>query len=135
MVKSYVMQAKHLAQLRVIYDNGIPYHFNNEDDVNKIKAIITENAVKLEYGIPESGIAYLRINVLVKDSADGKLITCSGGALTSEKVDIQLEQMKQIAIETYSDKVIKEQKLTVSILNEWERYSLVFDLILTMNNK
>lgn len=128
MSHAYAMVARHLMKISTCFDNGIPYHYTDPVRVNEIKDIVKRCATKLDYGLPTSGTAHLRLNYVVKEGAIKESWSHGGGVLTSEDVDAQVEAICQRVLAANPGKVIKSTQLTCSILNEWERYVVVFDL-------
>lgn len=129
---AYAMVAKHLMSICQSFDNGIPYHFTDPNKVNEIKALVTKCATHLDYGLPSCGTAYLRMNVIIKEFPNKESWQYSGGVLTHHDVDAQIEAACERALSANPGKVIKDRLLTCHILNEWERYSVVFELVITV---
>lgn len=129
---AYAMVAKHLMAIRQSFDNGIPYHFTDPAKVDEIKALVKRAATKLDYGMPTCGTAYLRMNTIVKEFPNKESWQYGGGVLTSEDVDAQIKAACDRTLAANPGKEIKGTTLTCHVLNEWERYSLVFELVITV---
>jgi len=132
MSHAYAMVAKHLTSISPTFDNAIPYHYTDPAKVDQIKSLVTKCAEKLDYGLPTCGTAHLRMNVIVKESPNKDTWQYSGGVLISHDVDAQIEAACERTLQANPGKEIKGTSLSCHILNEWERYSLVFELVITV---
>lgn len=132
MSHAFAMVAKHLMKIRTSFDNGIPYHFTEPSKVMEIKDLVSRCAERLDYSLPTSGTAHLRMNTIVKEFPNKESWQYGGGVLTSENIDAQIEEAKQRTLKANPGKVVRDVGLTCYILNEWERYSVVFELVITV---
>ena len=129
---AFAMTARHLMTIRRQFDNGIPYHFADLETVTAIKDLVKRAATKLDYNLPTSGTAHLRMNTIVKESPNKESWQYGGGVLTSEDLDAQIAAACDRTLAANPGKVLKGTTLTCHILNEWERYSVVFELVITV---
>lgn len=133
-VKSHAMVAKHLAKINQNFENGIVYHYTKPEQVEEIKDLVKRAAEPLDYGLPTSGTAHLRLNVIVKKTPDKLSWQYSGSCLTSPDLDLLVEQAKAVALANNPNNKIQSESLQCYILNEWERYSVVFELQINLED-
>lgn len=134
MAVSHVMTAAHLQKFQVKWDNGIPYHFTDPVRVKELSELVSKAAVPLDYGLPTSGTAFLRLNVTVKKNPNRDAWQLSGGAITKASVQESVDDAIANVIKANPDYVVKDTLLTAWVLNEWERYSVVFELVITIGS-
>lgn len=132
MSHAFAMTARHLMSIRQQFDNGVPYHFTDPKTVDDIKALVKRAATQLDYSLPTNGTAHLRMNTIVKESPNKESWQYGGGVLTSGDVDAQIADACKRTLANNPGKVVKGTTLACHILNEWERYSLVFELVITV---
>lgn len=135
MAISHVMTAAHLQRFQVKWDYGIPYHFTEPSRVQELVDLVTRTAVPCDYNIPTCGTAFLRMNTIVKEAPNKESWIYGGGALVTNDVQATIEAAKVRALESSPDKEIKGTTLTAYVLNEWERFSVVFELVITIGAK
>ncbi len=129
---AYAMTAKHLGIINQNFDNGIPYHYTDPKKVDEIKALVKKTATQLDYSLPTCGTAHLRLNTIIKEFPNKESWQYGGGVLTSEDVDAQIAMACERAMASKPGKVLKDTSLACYILNEFERYVVVFDLVITV---
>lgn len=132
MIQSYAFVAKHLTQLKPSYDCGVFYHFTTDDKVAEMKALVKRVAEPFDYSLPTCGTAHPRLNVIVKQFPNKESWQYSGGALTTPDVDALIDTARDVALHNNPNTRIKSETLTCSVLNEWERYAVVFELQLNL---
>lgn len=135
MAISHVMTAAHLQRFQVKWDYGVPYHFTDPSRVQELVDIVTRTAVPCDYNIPTCGTAFLRLNTIVKEFPNKESWIYGGGALTSPDVQGQIEAAKLRALLGQPGKEVKDTLLTANVINEWERFSVVFELVITVGAK
>lgn len=132
---SHVMTASHLQAIQKSFDNGIVYHITIPEKVEALKQLVNKYNRKLDYGMPTSGTAFLRLNYAIKQTPNKESWQMGGGALCYDTVDEQIAQVLSTLAEQRPDVEVTEQLLTAWIINEWERYSVVFELNITVKEK
>lgn len=135
MAVSHVMTAAHLQKFQVKWDYGVPYHFTEASRVQELVDLVTRAAVPCDYNIPTSGTAFLRLNTIIKEAPNKESWIYGGGALVSPDVKGHIEDAKRRAVAEQPDKEVKDTLLTAYVLNEWERFSVVFELVITIGAK
>lgn len=127
---AYAMVAKHLMKVKTVFECGIPHMFSDQAKVEELKALVKKCATQLDYTMPTFGMAHLRLNTIIKEFTNKESWQYGGGVLISGDVDAQIEAACQRALDANPGKAIKSKTLTCGIINEWERYSVVFELVI-----
>lgn len=135
MSHAFAMTARHLMSIRQQFDNCIPYHFTDPETVTAIKDLVKRAATRLDYSLPTSGTAHLRLNTIVKESPNKESWQYGGGVLTSEDLDAQIAAACERTLAANPGKEVKGTTLACHILNEFERYSVVFEVVITVGLK
>ena len=125
---SHVMTASHLKAIQSTFENGIPYHVTDSVEVQKLVEMVNKYARPFDPRLPELDQAFLRLNVNIRHKRNGEIHSRQGAALTqvsmTKEIDRVVEQIKtEDPNGTYNEPVLKAW-----ILNEWDRYSVVFEL-------
>jgi hypothetical protein len=132
---SHVMIASHLKALQTTFDNGISYHVTQPERVQELLALVDRYAKPFDPRIQESGTAFLRLNVTVKRAPNDLPWSMSGGALMQRSMTDEISQAVTLTETNNPNINVTEQQLTAWVLNEWDRYSVVFELVLTVKDK
>lgn len=135
MSKSRALTAAHLSKINQVFDNGIVYHYGDEVKVNEIIAIVDKYNRELDYGMPTSGTAFVRINTTVKRDKNSVPWAVTGGAMTHESIGAEVKHSIETVLKLNPEHVLTKQLLTVNIINEWDRYVVVFELYLDLDMK
>lgn len=135
MSKSRAMTASHLSKINQTFDNGIVYHYTVEEKVNEIIAIVDKYNRILDYSMPTSGTAFVRINTTVKRDKNSAPWTITGGAMVRESIGAEVEHSIAEVLKQNPEHALTKQLLTVNIVNEWDRYVVVFELQLDLDMK
>lgn len=135
MSRSRAMTASHLNKINLTFDNGIVYHYSVEEKVKEIVAIVDKYNHELDYGMPTSGTAFIRINTTVKRDKNSVPWTVTGGAMVRETISSEVEHAIAEVLKLNPEHTVTKQMLTVHILNEWDRYVVVFELLLDLDIK
>lgn len=125
---SHVVDTKVLLKLSHDFENGIWYHFNDEKKVEEITKLISENAVPLTYDKATVDVAYLRLNLVVTKARGNEPSQTQGGAVTQPNVSAELDNVVDALFKSNPAFKLVDRKTKVSILNEWGRHSVVFEL-------
>lgn len=133
MINSYAMTAAHLLKFQTQWSTGVPYHFTYPDKVQELVDLVTRAAEPLSYDTPTCGTAFLRLNYIIKEAPNKESWQYGGGALTSNDVTAHIERLKTTIVP--DGKELKDTQLTAWIVNEWERFSIVFELVLIVGDK
>lgn len=127
MAQSHVILANHLMGISSTFDNGVVYYYTHTKQIAQLVELVRKNAQPLDYGIPTSGTVFLRLNYKVR-SKEIPTPLIGGGAITQPDVAMEiLDVIKQVS-ESNPGRIIEEGNLSATILNDWGRYSLVFEL-------
>ena len=134
-MKSRVMTASQLSSINQSFDNGIVYHYGVEEKVQEIIKIVDKYNRVLDYGMPTSGTTFIRINTTVKRDQNSAPWAISGGAMVRESISAEVEQSIENTLKLNPEHEIVKQLMTVNIINEWDRYVVVFELYLDLELK
>ena len=134
-MKSRVMTASHLSAINPTFDNGIVYHYGVEEKVNEVIKIVDKYNRVLDYGMPISGTAFIRLNTTVKRDQNSAPWAISGGAMVRETIGAEVEHSIENILSLNPGYVVAKQLLTLNIVNEWDRYVIVFELYLDLELK
>lgn len=132
---SHVMTASHLTKIQPTFDNGICYHITVPERVDELTAMVNKYARPFDPKMPEAGTAYIRLNTTTKKSPNSESWQISGGALVVNSIDDQIESAKALVLTNNPEHEIVDTLVTAWILNEWDRFSLVFELYVTIKAK
>ena len=135
MSKSRVMTASQLNAINPSFDNGIVYHFGVDTKVQEIIKIVDRYNRVVDHGMPVSGTAFIRINTTVKRDKNSAPWAITGGAMTRESIGAEVEHSIETVLQLNPEHEIAKQLLTVNIVNEWDRYVVVFELYLDLELK
>ncbi len=132
---SHAMTASHLKAIQSSFDNGICYHITVPEKVDELLKLVDKYAKPLDYGVPTCGTAFLRLNTTIKKDPNKDPWQMSGGALTQDSMTREVEDRIKTILDANPDYEVADRSLTAWVLNEWERYSVVFELMLTVKEK
>lgn len=132
---SHVMTASHLTEITPVFDVGVVYHFTDQAKVNQLLGLVDKYARPYGPHVMEKGTAFLRLNTNIKRANLSAPWSMMGGALSCPSMSDEIaNQLKQIT-KNHPDFEIVDQLLTAWIINEWDRYSVVFELNVTVKDK
>lgn len=132
---SHVMTTSHLTKIQPIFDNGICYHITVPERVAELTTLVNKYARPFDPSLPEAGTAYLRLNTTTKKSPNSESWQMGGGALVVNSIDDQIESAKAAILSANPEHEIADTLVTAWILNEWDRFSVVFELYVTLKAK
>jgi hypothetical protein len=129
------MTAKHLAEINPNFDIGVVYHLTEASKVDQLLVLVDKYARPYGPHVMEKGTAFLRLNINIRRANNSAPWSMTGGALSrssmSEEIAVQLQSI-EANNPTFE---ITNKLLTAWVLNEWDRYSVVFELNVTVEDK
>ena len=135
MQHSRAMTASNLKSISPTFDNGIVYHYTEEEKVNEIIKLVDKYNRVLDYGMPTSGTAFLRMNTTVRRDKNSAPWAISGGAMTLDSVAGEAIRSIELVLKNNPEYKLDKQHMSVNIINEWDRYVVVFELYLDLELK
>lgn len=131
---SHVMTASHLKAIQPTFENGIPCHITDPEQVNKLLELVNKYARPFDPRLPELDHAFLRLNVNIRHKRNGDIWGMSGAAQSQRSISNEITQVIEQLKTTNPEHMYSEQTLVAWVLNEWDRFSVVFELNLIMES-
>lgn len=131
---SHVMTASHLKAIQPTFTNGIPYHVIDQAVLQNLTEIVNKYSRPFDPRLPELDQAFLRLNVIIRHKRSGDVHAMMGEALTQRSITDEIDRVKAQIKTDNPDCIYSDAIVTAWILNEWDRFAVVFELNLLVSN-
>lgn len=131
---SRVMSAKHLLTIQTLFENGVIHQFSIADKVKALKELVNKHITTLDYETPTLGTVFLRVHTTIERGSNQSLFGLSGSIISRDTVDEEIAHAIEIFKLTNPTLEIESTVVTASILNSSERYTLIFNLKITIKD-